>query len=69
MNRTVHSLTSPSQLNDGKTYNDLPQVFAGTLEQCHDYCKMFAGYEWRKDESIFGGYYAHVESGDCLIIL
>lgn len=63
----VRSFTSISQLDGGKTFNDLPNLFNGTLEQCHDYCKMFAEYEWRKDESIFGGYYAH-EDGHCLII-
>ena len=65
MKTTVRSLTSVSQLDGGKTYNDLPIVFEGTLEDCHNYCKMFAGYKWRKDESIFGGYYANYDSGDC----
>lgn len=46
----------------------LPVLFQGTLEACHAYCVMFAGYVWRQDESIFGGYYANEENGDCFLI-
>jgi len=65
---TARSFTNISQLENGKTVFDLPIMYSGTLEGCHNYCKMFAGYEWQKDESIFGGYYSG-ENGDCLLIV
>ena len=61
---TVRHLTSP----EGYNIVDLPILTKGTLEQCHLYCEMFAGYKWKKDESIFGGYYAHEDTGDCLLL-
>ena len=47
---------------------DLPVVFEGSLEACHSYCNMWAGNVWTPDSSVFGGYYANVENGDCLLI-
>jgi hypothetical protein len=46
---------------------DLPILFQGTEESCHLYCRMF-NYEWHKDDSVFGGYYAHSD-GDCFLIV
>lgn len=66
---TVRSLTDVSQLNGGKTYMDLPILFSGTLDQCAAFCEMFCGYKFFKDASLFGGYYAHEETGDCLFIV
>jgi hypothetical protein len=71
MTTTVRSLTSPSQLDDGKTYNDLPIVFEGTVAECHNYCEKTAKYyQWHSSpEMIFGGYYVKTDNGDCLMLV
>lgn len=50
------------------TVLNLPIVFTGSEEACRAYCEMFTGYQWKEDESIFGGYYAH-EDGNCLLLV
>lgn len=62
----VRELSNPNQLDGGKTYSDLPAVFQGSTEQCVQYCESLNGYKWKSDSNIFGGYYAHPETGNCL---
>lgn len=66
---SVRSLTDVNQLSNGKTYQDLPKLFSGSFDQCKLYCEMFVGYAFVVDNSIFGGYYAHEDTGDCLYIV
>jgi hypothetical protein len=67
MKATVRPLTRI--LNYPETYNDLPIVFEGSVDSCHDYCRMFAGYTWKHDSNVFGGYYVNYENGDCLLLV
>ena len=65
---TVRDFHHYSQLDGGKTYQDLPVVFEGTLKECHEYCQKQKWMKWRADESLFGGYYVDNE-GKCLMIV
>lgn len=68
MKTTVRSLTSVSQLDGGKTYNDLPVIFEGTVAECHAFCQKEKKYKWQfSPEMLFGGYYSN-ESGKCLML-
>ncbi len=68
MKTTVRSLTSVSQLDGGKTYNDLPIIFEGTVDECGEFCQKQDGYFWQFDNNVFGGYYANPE-GECLMFV
>lgn len=64
---TVRDFYHYSQLDGGKTYFDLPVIFEGEWNAVHDFCQS-KGYSWKKDSSIFGGYYVDNE-GKCLMIV
>lgn len=64
---SIRDFHSVSQLDGKKTYLDLPVVFDGSMLECHDFCRE-KGYSWKKDSSIFGGYYVDNE-GKCLMIV
>jgi hypothetical protein len=66
MKTTVRDFHSHTQLDGGKTYFDLPVIFEGTVDECHDFCKD-RGLRWMKSDNIFGGYYVD-ESGKCLML-
>jgi len=47
--------------------NKLPIAFTGTFGQCKEYAAR-CGYEWEKDNSVFGGYYLNKPTGKCLLL-
>ena len=56
-----------NDVKDGRDTIDLATVFTGTVEQCKQYATD-SGYSWVRDRrQLFGGYYAHKQTGDCLI--
>ena len=60
-------LMNMSAVNNNTPLDQLPIQFEGTLSGAHDWCKLYSGGEWRRDTSIFGGYYAN-EGGDCFLL-
>jgi len=62
-------LLDMSAVNQRKIFLDLDIVFIGSVDACHKYCQMIAGYEFMKDSSIYGGYYANKETGDCFVLV
>lgn len=71
MKTTVRPLTSPHDLDDGKTYQDLPILFEGTVDECGGFCQNqgeIGEYFWVAENNVFGGYYAN-DKGNCLLFV
>lgn len=63
----MYHLRMLSTLMGDLDLHQLPIVYTGSLVGCADYAAQH-GYVWRRDCSLFGGYYAHPPSGVCLFI-
>ncbi len=46
---------------------ELPVVFRGTPNECEGYATRL-GYRWRRDNSLFGGYFSNPDNGNCLFV-